>query len=70
MVLFEGSHDLNVSHELVARWFATLQAPEKKLVWFPNSSHMPMMEEPGRFFYSLMTDVRPLAVAAEQATPQ
>src|ERR1700733_11895960 len=70
VVLLQGSHDLNVSHELVGRWFATLQAPSKKLVWFPNSSHMPMMEEPGRFFYSLMTDVRPLAVAAEQATPQ
>jgi proline iminopeptidase len=67
VVLLQGSHDLNVSHELVARWFATLQAPEKKLVWFPNSSHMPMMEEPGRFFYSLMTDVRPLAVAGESA---
>jgi hypothetical protein len=28
---------------------------------------MPMMEEPGRFFYSLMTDVRPLAVSADAA---
>jgi proline iminopeptidase len=65
VVLLQGSHDLNVSHELVARWYATLQAPEKKLVWFPNSSHMTMMEEPGRFFYHLMTDVRPLAVAGE-----
>jgi proline iminopeptidase len=65
VVLFEGSHDLNVSHELVARWFATLQAPSKKLVWFPNSSHMVMMEEPGRTFYHLMTDVRPLAVAGD-----
>jgi proline iminopeptidase len=70
VVLLQGSHDLNVSHELVGRWFATLQAPSKKLVWFPNSSHMVMMEEPGRTFYHLMTDVRPLAVAAEQATPQ
>jgi proline iminopeptidase len=65
VVLFEGSHDLNVSHELVARWFATLHAPSKKLVWFPNSSHMVMMEEPGRTFYHLMTDVRPLAVAGD-----
>jgi pimeloyl-ACP methyl ester carboxylesterase len=70
VVLFEGSHDLNVSHELAARWFATLHAPEKKMVWFPNSSHMVMMEEPGRMFSHLMTDVRPLAMRAEQATPQ
>jgi alpha-beta hydrolase superfamily lysophospholipase len=67
VVLFEGSHDLNVSHELAARWYATIQAPEKKLVWFPNSSHMVMMEEPGRMFYHLMTDVRPLALAADSA---
>ena len=67
VVLLQGSHDLNVSHELVRRWFATLQAPSKKLVWFPNSSHMPMMEEPGRFFYFLMTDVRPLAVSVDAA---
>jgi proline iminopeptidase len=59
-----------VSHELVARWFATLQAPSKKLVWFPNSSHMVMMEEPGRMFYHLMTDVRPLALASENAASQ
>lgn len=70
VVLFQGSHDLNVSHELVGRWYATLHAPSKKLVWFPNSSHMVMMEEPGRTFYHLMTDVRPLAIAAEKPTSQ
>jgi pimeloyl-ACP methyl ester carboxylesterase len=68
VVLFQGSHDMNVSHELVGRWFATLQAPSKKLVWFPDSSHMVMMEEPGRTFYHLMTDVRPLAVAGDSGT--
>ena len=65
VVLFEGSHDLNVSHELVARWYATLQAPKKKLVWFSNSSHMVMMEEPGKTFLHLMMDVRPSAVSEE-----
>jgi proline iminopeptidase len=70
VVLLQGSHDLNVSHELVARWYATLHAPRKKLVWFPNSSHMVMMEEPGRTFYHLMTDVRPLAVAADGEAPR
>jgi pimeloyl-ACP methyl ester carboxylesterase len=70
VVLFQGSHDLNVSHELVARWYATLHAPSKKLVWFPNSSHMVMMEEPGRMFYHLMTDIRPLAMVAQDTTPE
>jgi pimeloyl-ACP methyl ester carboxylesterase len=70
VVLFQGSHDLNVSYVLAGRWFATIQAPSKKLVWFRNSSHMVMMEEPGRTFYHLMTDVRPLAVAAEKPASQ
>jgi hypothetical protein len=53
------------------RWFDTLQALSKKLVWFPNSSHMVvMMEEPGRTFYHLMTNVRPLAIAGEKAAAQ
>ncbi len=34
---------------------------------FPNSSHMVMMEEPGRMYYHLMTDVRPLALAADSS---
>ena len=29
-----------------------------------------MMEEPGRTFYHLMTDVRPLAVAADGEAPR
>jgi proline iminopeptidase len=65
VVLFEGIHDLNVSYDLVTQWYATVKAPQKKLVRFPNSSHMVMMEEPGRTFYHLMTDVRPLAVAGQ-----
>jgi hypothetical protein len=31
---------------------------------------MVMMEEPGRTFYHLMTDVRPLAIAAEKPASQ
>ncbi|HWR16269.1 MAG TPA: alpha/beta hydrolase [Terriglobales bacterium] len=61
VILFHGRHDLTTSHTLVEQWFPQIKAPSKKLVWFPNSAHMVMMEEPGRFFYHLVRDVRPLA---------
>ena len=61
--LFEGRHDYDVSHDLAAQWFSHVTAPRKKLIWFDNSAHMVMLEEPGRFLYHLITDVRPLARA-------
>jgi pimeloyl-ACP methyl ester carboxylesterase len=68
--LFEGRHDYTVSSQLAATWFARIQAPEKKLVWFENAAHMPMQEEPGRFLYRLITDVRPIAVRAGDVSPE
>lgn len=68
--LFEGRHDYSVSHTLPAAWLARLHAPAKQLVWFENSAHMPMQEEPGRFLYHLVTDVRPIAVAARDVPPE
>jgi pimeloyl-ACP methyl ester carboxylesterase len=62
--LFEGRHDYDISHALAAEWFKQVDAPSKKLVWFDNSAHMVMQEEPGRFLYHLITDLRPIAVEA------
>jgi pimeloyl-ACP methyl ester carboxylesterase len=67
VLLFTGRHDYSVSHELTARWFATLKAPEKKLVWFEASAHMIMQEQPGRFLVHLVEDARPFAVKAGDA---
>ncbi len=67
--LFEGRHDYSVSHTLPADWIERLRAPAKKLVWFENSAHMPTQEEPGRFLYHLVTDVRPIAVVAGDVPP-
>jgi pimeloyl-ACP methyl ester carboxylesterase len=67
--LFEGRHDFDVSSALAAEWFNRLNAPSKKLVWFDNSAHMVMQEEPGRFLYHLITDLYPLAVKAGDAAP-
>jgi pimeloyl-ACP methyl ester carboxylesterase len=67
--LFEGRHDYAVSHTLAAEWFKRIKAPVKKFVWFDNSAHMAMQEEPGRFLYHLITDVRPIAVNAGDGVP-
>lgn len=67
--LFIGRHDYSVSHQLAAEWYAKLHAPQKKFVWFENSAHLPMIEEPGRFLYHLVTDVRPIAVRARDVPP-
>ena len=68
IVLFEGRRDYDVSHDLAAQWFSHVTAPRKKLIWFDNSAHMVMQEEPGRFLYHLVTDVRPLAVKEDHPT--
>lgn len=49
VLLVLGRHDRHVSSELAARWFASLQAPGKRLVWFEQSGHNPPFEEPARF---------------------
>ena len=68
--LFEGRYDYATSHALAAEWFSRINAPQKELVWFENSAHMVMEEEPGRFLMSLVTKVRPLAVRAGDAPPE
>lgn len=70
VVLFQGRHDLTTSATLVARWFDTLEAPSKKLVWFEDSAHDVPEEEPGRVFVHLVEDVLPLTRAAMPAAPR
>lgn len=44
-----GRHDRRVPAELAARYFDTIHAPCKRLVWFEHSAHNPPFEEPERF---------------------
>ncbi len=69
VILFEGRHDYNVNSDVTAAWFAKVSAPEKQLVWFERSGHMPMTEEPGKFLLSLVRYVRPIAERAGDAAP-
>jgi len=61
IILFEGRHDETTPSVVAAAWFARVQAPVKKFVWFENSAHMMQIEEPGRVQVHLVEDVRPLA---------
>ncbi|MCY1034968.1 alpha/beta hydrolase [Corallococcus sp. BB11-1] len=60
VVFFHGRHDLTTSARLLDSWYATLQAPSKKLVWFEDSAHMVHEEEPGKVLVRLVQDVLPL----------
>jgi pimeloyl-ACP methyl ester carboxylesterase len=66
IVLFEGRYDTTTPSSVSAAWLARVQAPHKKLVWFENSAHMMMFEEPGAFLIHLVEDLRPLAAAPRQ----
>ncbi len=67
--VFEGRHDYATSHDLAYQWFTNVMAPSKDFVWFENSGHLVPEEEPGRFLYHLVHDVRPLAIKEGDAPP-
>jgi proline iminopeptidase len=70
LFLFEGRHDYNANSAVAWQWFQKVQAPEKRFVWFEDSGHMPMTEEPGKFLISLVRFVRPIAEQAGDTAPQ
>jgi proline iminopeptidase len=65
LIVFAGRYDVNVNSQLAAEWFGKVKAPSKHFVWFENSAHLPMTEEPGKFLISLVRYARPLAERAE-----
>lgn len=47
--IFDGRLDMNTPSVLVEDWYDMIEAPEKELVWFENSGHNPMGDEPEKF---------------------
>jgi pimeloyl-ACP methyl ester carboxylesterase len=47
--IFQGRHDQNTPADLVQQYFEVLEAPHKELVWFEESAHSPLSDEPERF---------------------
>ena len=69
LLLLLGRHDINVSSDVAAEWFARVKTPSKKLVWFERSGHHVTSEEPGKLLYSLITYARPIAAKAGDVAP-
>ena len=67
ILIFGGRHDRTVNSELAFEWLQAVKAPAKRFVWFENSAHEPMTEEPGKFLDALVHYVRPFAVDADTA---
>ncbi|MBC9909531.1 alpha/beta fold hydrolase [Chitinophaga varians] len=62
VLVFMGRHDYTTPSEPTDAWLKKVKAPYKKGVWFENSSHLMMMEEPGKFLLTLVQEVRPMAL--------
>jgi len=44
--LTEGRHDQNTPPSIALKWFDALEAPYKEWIWFEESAHSPIKEEP------------------------
>lgn len=47
--IFDGRLDQNTPAALVQDYFGCIHAPHKELIWFENSGHNPMNDEPEKF---------------------
>jgi pimeloyl-ACP methyl ester carboxylesterase len=54
LVMVQGRLDRVAPGEAAQRYFDTVEAPSKELVWFEESAHTPQLEEPDRFRDLLM----------------
>ncbi len=49
VLLTIGRHDYNTPFQIAYDWFEELSAPHKEWVWFENSAHSPINEEPEKW---------------------
>ena len=63
--IFQGRKDNNTPSSLVQAYYESIVAPDKDLIWFENSAHGPLGEEPEKF-KKLMRE-KFLRIAKEQA---
>jgi pimeloyl-ACP methyl ester carboxylesterase len=59
----EGRFDHEVPSDIAARYFASLRAPFKELIWFERSAHLPHSEERGLFNKLMVEKVLPVTAA-------
>ena len=65
--LMEGRHDHEGPAEVAERYFHSIEAPSKELIWFEQSAHMPNCEERDLFNRVLLEKVLPLTSAEAEA---
>ncbi|MBU6367416.1 MAG: alpha/beta hydrolase [Gemmatimonadetes bacterium] len=65
MFFLMGRYDLHTLYAGAQAHFARIEAPLKKFITFERSAHFVMVEEPGRFLMTLVTEVLPLAGGAK-----
>jgi len=46
VLITQGRHDQNTPSSIALKWFEALEAPRKEWVWFEESAHSPIKEEP------------------------
>jgi pimeloyl-ACP methyl ester carboxylesterase len=56
---FKGRWDVNAVNSLLEEYFALLEAPQKELIWFENSAHTPMWDEPAHFMEVMERTILP-----------
>ncbi len=64
--IFQGRKDNNTPASLVQAFYDAIQAPDKDLVWFENSAHGPMGEEPEKFKKLMREKLLPIARREEK----
>ena len=47
--IFHGHQDMNTPWTLIPDWYEKIEAPDKDLIFFDNSGHNPMTDEPEAF---------------------
>ena len=57
----EGRYDREAPREIAERYFDSLTAPSKELIWFGSSAHLPNSEERDLFNTVMVTKVLPVA---------
>jgi proline iminopeptidase len=59
MFLFSGRHDWQTPSTLASAWFQTVRAPHKQEIWFEESAHSVMIDQPELFAQMLKSLVLP-----------
>ena len=66
--LVQGGHETRARAEPAAEWFATLQAPDKRLFVFEASGHRALFQEPDRFVRVMTDTVRARTAATRHVS--